>query len=85
MKLDPNALALSAGITAFVLWLACSFFVFLVPVPMMNMTGSMMHADMGHMSWQLNASGFFVGLILWTALSALTGWLVATFYNRFAK
>ncbi|TNE40714.1 MAG: hypothetical protein EP347_03125 [Alphaproteobacteria bacterium] len=85
MKLDPNALALSSGVTALVLWFICSVFVFLAPGPMMNMTGSMMHADVSHMSWQLNASGFFIGLILWTALSALTGWLVATFYNRFAK
>ena len=63
----------------------CSLLVALLPGMMMNMTGDMVHADMSHMNWSMNLVGFLVGLVIWTLLAGITGWLVAIFYNRFAE
>lgn len=84
MTLDPKSLALASGATATILWIFCSALVFILPGMMMGMTGDMMHADMSQMSWTLNIFGFLIGLILWAVLAMATGWLIATFYNRFS-
>ena len=83
MKLDPKALALASATTSAVLWIVCSILVALLPGMMMNMTGDMVHTNMGQMSWSLNFVGFSVGLLVWAALFGVTGWLIAVFYNRF--
>jgi hypothetical protein len=85
MKLEPGALAIASGATALILWAVCSLLVIALPGMMMNMTGDMMHADMGGMSWSMGVSGFIIGLVLWTLLAALTGWLIATIYNRYSS
>ena len=82
-KLDPKALALASAATSTVLWIVCSILVALLPGMMMNMTGDMVHTNMGQMSWSLNFVGFSVGLLVWAALFGVTGWLIAVFYNRF--
>ena len=85
MKLNPIALANAAAATAIVLWLVCSFFVMTLPGSMMSMSGHMLHADMTAMGWTLTLSGFIFGLLIWAASCWFTGWLVATFYNRFTS
>lgn len=85
MKLNANALAISFAITAVIFWIVCSALVYAWPGPMMNMTGDMMHAELSHMTWSLNITGFFAGLVIWTVVSGITGWIVAVVYNRFAN
>lgn len=82
MKIDATKLALATASVFAVLWIACSALVAVLPAPMMQMSGHMMHAELGHMTWNLRWGGFFTGLILWSGVSALTVWMIATFYNR---
>lgn len=84
MKIDANALALSAAVTTALLWLLCSLFVVMMPGMSMNMSGYMMHSDFSGMQWELNIIGFLAGLIIWSLCAAVTAWLLATFYNRFS-
>lgn len=85
MKLQPGALALSSAVTFAVIWIVCSLLVTLLPGMMMGMTGDMIHADMDQMSWSMNFGGFVVGLVIWSLLAGVTGWLIAIFYNRFSS
>ena len=83
MKLEPKALALSSAATFAILWVICSLLVVLLPGTMMNMSGHMMHAEMSQMSWSMNFTGFVAGLVIWSLLAGVTGWLVAVLYNQF--
>jgi len=83
MKLDALAMAKAAGTTAAILWIICSLLVVGMPGQMMSMSGSMVHADLGNMSWAMTGTGFFVGLVAWTIVAALTGWVFGVLYNRF--
>lgn len=82
MKLSAKALGLSGAIVASLFWIICSLLVVLSPGSMMKMTGQMVHLDVTDMSWSLDWPGFFMGLITWSLLSGLCGWLIAFFYNR---
>ncbi len=81
MKLNSFALALSSALTFAVLWVACSLIVVALPGMMMDMSGHMIHANFSMMNWTMTFTGFFIGLIAWSLLAGLTGWLVAVFYN----
>ena len=83
MKLNVNALANAAMVSAAIFWVVCSLLVVLVPSMMMTMTGHMLHLDMQAHSWLLTGYGFVIGLIIWTALAWVIGWMIGTFYNRF--
>lgn len=50
---------------------------------MMQMSGHMLHADLGNMGWTMHWVGFLTGLILWTLLPALLVTAIAAIYNRF--
>ncbi|MAM70255.1 MAG: hypothetical protein CMP91_03815 [Gammaproteobacteria bacterium] len=82
MKLNASALALSFAIVTAILWLVCSLIVVLLPQMAMNMSGNMMHADFSGMQWTMNFIGFLFGLIVWVVIAGVTGWLIATVYNR---
>lgn len=84
MKLSAKALSMASAITVATFWLICSFLVAISPGSMMQMTGQMVHMDVAEASWSLNWGGFFFGLIVWTALAAIFGWLIAFIYNRLA-
>lgn len=84
MKLNVSALANAAATTAAILWIMCSLLVVMLPGMMMSMTGHMVHLDMQAHSWVMTGLGFVFGLIIWIALAWVTGWLVATCYNRFS-
>ena len=83
MKLNVTAMANAAAATAAILWIVCSLLVVMLPGMMMSMAGHMVHLDMQAHSWVMSAYGFAFGLIIWVVLAWVTGWLVATCYNRF--
>ncbi len=85
MSLKPIALANASAATAAVLWIICSLFVSSMPSMMMDMTGHMLHADLTSQMWTMTMIGFVFGLILWAVTCWITGWLLATFYNKFAS
>ncbi|OGS47872.1 MAG: hypothetical protein A3J40_13265 [Erythrobacter sp. RIFCSPHIGHO2_12_FULL_63_10] len=82
MKLDAVKLGTATAIVSAVLWVICSLLVAAVPGGMMNMSGSMMHADMANMQWTLTTTGFLVGLVVWSVLAGVVVWAVAALYNR---
>lgn len=82
MKLNANALGLSAVVTVAILWVLCSLVVVLLPGMSMNMSGYMMHTNFSGMQWSMNLTGFLAGLVIWAVFAYVTGWLLATIYNR---
>ena len=84
MKLSAKALSMASAITVAIFWLICSILVAISPGSMMQMTGQMVHMDVAEASWSLSWTGFFLGWIVWTALAAIFGWLIALMYNRLA-
>ena len=82
MKLDALRLSYATGIVFAIAWVICSLLVVTIPGAMMQMGGHMIHADLSAMGWSMQWTGFFIGLALWTLLSALFVWAIATIYNR---
>jgi hypothetical protein len=82
MKLDAFKLGLATAIVLAAVWIICSILVLLVPGPMMQMGGHMLHAELDGYHWSMHWPGFLIGLILWSALSGLLVWAIAGFYNR---
>ena len=82
MQLDSVKFGAASAVAFALLWLVCSLLVILIPGAMMETTGHMVHADLTNMQWRLGLTGFVFGLIAWSVLAGLTGWLVAAIYNR---
>ena len=82
MKLDAGKFGMAAAIVTAIVWTICSAVVLAMPAGSMQMTGYMMHADVGPMTWAFSGVGFFVGLLVWTVLAGLVAWALAAIYNR---
>lgn len=82
MKIDAIKFGIAIGLVFAVTWVICSLLVLSMPSGMMQMTGHMVHADFGHMGWQLNWTGFTFGLVAWSIVSGVIGWAVAAVYNK---
>lgn len=82
MKLDAIKLGLAGAITAATLWLLCSLLVGVMPSMMLSMSGDMLHMQLHEMGWHLTLSGVLTGLVAWSFVAGVTGWLLATIYNR---
>ncbi len=85
MRIHSFNFALSAAITAAILWIICAVLVALSPAFMNSMTAGMMHGDTAHIGLILDWPGFLVGLIAWVVWSGVAGWLVAITYNQLSK
>lgn len=82
MRIETGKIAAAAGISAALLWIACSVIVWISPEMMMSMTGHMLHADLSGVSWRLTLGGVLAGAALWSGFSAVLGGLIAAVYNR---
>jgi hypothetical protein len=82
MKLDATKFGLAWAITFGVFWIICSVLVWMMPSMMMGMSGHMVHGDLSTMHWQLSLAGVLLGLVAWSLLAGITGWLAAVVYNR---
>jgi len=85
MKINPVFFAIASGITAAILWLVCSLFVAMMPAMMMDMSGQMVHANLGGMNWSLSFGGVIAGLIGWAVFAAIFAWILAFLYNMLIK
>ena len=85
MKINALNFGLAAAITAGVVWLICSVFVWMIPGGMMNVTTNMMHMDMSRIGWTISPTGVVWGLVAWSLFAGIFAWLLATIYNRLAK
>jgi cell division protein FtsX len=81
MRINTINFALAGAITTAILWTICSLLVWIMPGPMMNTTGSMVHMDMKGFGWMLSPMGFFWGLIGWSLFAGIFAWLLAAIYN----
>ena len=82
MKLNPNMLGIASAVATAILWVICSLLVVLLPGLMAHMTAGMMHGDTVSMAFTMTWAGFLWGLIAWVVYAGVTGWLIATIYNR---
>ena len=82
MKVDAAKIGFSAGIVFGIVWIICSLFVSIVPAGMMQMSGMMVHGNLGHLGWTMNLTGFLVGLVAWTVLAGGLAGATAAIYNR---
>jgi hypothetical protein len=82
MKLDALKLGIATAIVFALFWVVCSILVVLIPIAMMQMSGHMIHADLGAMGWSMHWTGFVIGLVLWSMISGLLVWAIAGIYNR---
>jgi hypothetical protein len=82
MNIDANKIGISSAVSFGLLWVVCSAVVHFMPQSMMMITGHMMHADLSTLGWTLTFSGFLTGLVAWAAIAGVSGWLIASIYNR---
>lgn len=82
MKINALKFGLATAIIFAAAWVICSLFVFSMPAGMMQMSGHMVHADLGQMSWRLNWIGFIYGLVAWSVIAGTIAWAIAALYNR---
>ncbi len=82
MKIDSTKFGLATGMVFAVSWLICSLFVTVLPRGMMQMSGHMVHANLGQMSWVLTWGGFIYGLLAWSIGAGIVAWAIAAIYNR---
>ena len=80
MKIDATKFGLATAIVFAVSWIVCSALVAVLPGGMMQISGYMIHADFGDLTWTMNISGFVAGLIAWGVI----GWAIAAVYNHLA-
>ena len=85
MKIDSTKFALGAAITAAIVWMVCSMFVWMIPGGMTNVTTNMMHMDMARSGWTISPLGVVWGLIAWSLFAGIFAWLLATIYNMLTK
>lgn len=85
MKINSLNFGLASAITAALLWVICSLFVWMIPGGMMNVSSDMMHMDMGRSGWMISPVGVLWGLIAWSLFAGIFAWLLATIYNRLTK
>lgn len=82
MGLNAFKFGLACAFAASAIWVVCSFLVLLLPSMMLSMSADMVHMDLSNMGWQLTISGVLIGLAFWFVVASLTGWLIASIYNR---
>lgn len=85
MKINTVNFAIASALTAAALWIICSLFVWMMPGGMMNLTTSMIHAELGRSGWTISAAGVVWGLIAWSLFAGIFAWLLATIYNMLTK
>ena len=85
MKINALNFAVGAAITAAVVWLVCSLFVWMVPGGMTSLTTNMMHMDITRTGWAISPAGVIWGLVGWSLFAGVFGWLLATIYNLLTK
>lgn len=85
MKINALNFGLAGAITAAAFWMICSFFVWMMPSGMMNMTTNMMHTEIGMGNWALSPMGVLWGLFAWSLFAGIFAWLLATIYNLLTK
>jgi len=85
MRLDIRAFACAGGLAAALLFIVCSAGVALAPQATSAFAGDLIHADLTGLVRTLTWGSFALGLVVWTAGTALTFAVIAATYNRLAS
>ena len=85
MKIDPLKFGVAGAITAAIVWIICSVFVWMMPGAMMNMATNLFHMEMGKSGFVLSAVGVLWGLVGWSLFAGIFAWILATIYNLLTK
>lgn len=85
MKLSEKALANASGVLGAAYFLGCYFVALLVPGLYKTVATSWFHMLDLSSAWKSAPSGFLLGLISFTVVSWISGWLFAWLYNKFVK
>ena len=87
-KLNPNAVALSLGITSAMLYIVCLVFVAVIPIQMMTpFVNNLQHSIdfTGMMTRNITLFGSIIGIIGWFIIAAVTGYIFAFVYNKVSE
>jgi len=82
VNIQANKIGISSAATFGILWIICSTAVHFALQPMMIIAGYMMHSNLSTLSWTLTFTGFLTELVAWAAVAGISGWLLASIYNR---
>jgi hypothetical protein len=82
MQLDALKFGTATAIASAIAWLICSLVVWSMPTMTLAMGGSMMHMDLSQFGWRLTPAGVLAGLVAWSIVAGIFGWLLAAIYNR---
>ena len=82
MHINANKFGWASAISFSLVWVVCSFLVWVFPNNMMSISGHMLHINLSNMMWQMSLYSVLLGLLAWAALAGILGWLLATIYNR---
>ncbi len=85
MKLNETALANTSGVLGAIFFLACYALVITAPDTYKAIAQSWMHGIDLNLVWRPAAGNFILGIISFTAVSWITGWLFAYLYNKLSK
>lgn len=85
MKLKESAFANASGALGAIYFVGCFVVASIFPELYKSVAESWMHMLNLSGLWKSAPEGFFLGLISFTIVSWVTGWLFAWLYNRFAK
>ncbi len=85
MKLNEGAMAKALGVLGAAYFLACYFVAAVFPGLYKVIATSWFHMIDVSGLWKSGPDGFFMGLISFTVVSWISGWLIAWAYNRFTK
>lgn len=83
-KLNPNAVALTTGITASIISILCLIFVAIFPLPtVVYVANNLVHSvDFSSIATKnITLTGSLMGVILWFIIAAVTGYIFAFMYN----
>ena len=85
MKIHAIQFGIALALTFAIIWVVCSLLVWLLPAISLEITGHMVHANLAPMGWHLSLSGVLIGLVGWSLVAGITGFLLAYIYNCLTK
>lgn len=85
MKLNEKAFANTSGLLAAVYFVGCYIIASVMPSLYEAVLDSWMHMLNLSGLWKTAPDGFLIGLISFTAVAWVSGWLFAWLYNKLAK
>ncbi|HEX6977199.1 MAG TPA: DUF5676 family membrane protein [Patescibacteria group bacterium] len=85
MKLNQMAVANTFGIVAALYFIGCAILATFAPDIYKTVAQSWFHSVNLSAVWKPSQDGFLVGLVTFTGVSWVTGWLGALIYNSFTR